>query len=378
MAVKIIMPKSGVTMTEGMIVKWRKKEGDRVKEGEVVVEIMTDKVTYEVEAPADGVIGKIYYKEGSMVPVYETIALVTGEEGKAAKIEEEEKNAGRPAEPIKISPLARKIALAKGIDISEVTGTGPGGRIVEKDVKVFLEKQAQPAPPPHLKEERFPFTGRRKMIAENLRRSREMTAPVTSTTEVDLTELLSLREKIKDLWLQEYSIKPTVNAFFARALAKALRKHPFINATLENNEVIVKHYVNLGLAMSAEEGLVVPVIQGADQLSLLEIAQKIEELQQKVKNNELRPEDLSGGTFTFTNVGPFDVYIFTPVIVYPQAGILGFGKAREELAMLNGEVVVRQKAFLSLTYDHCLIDGAPAAEFRKTVKKYLEKPLLLL
>jgi len=401
MPAEIVMPRVAPAMTEGVIVEWLKNEGDIIKKGDPVAAITSEKATFEIESLYDGVIQKLLYNPGDEVPVNKPIAIVTlpGEKpGEIVeKVESTKASAGSsPVETkelgsvssgndtkIKASPLAKNIAKQEGVDLAEIIGTGPGGRIVKQDVLGYLEmkssqKAEQKAVVVEEEDKRIPFVGVRKETAKRLQISMDNVIPVTSVTEIDVTELVQLRERLKKDWLEMFGTKVTLNAFIIRAVALALKKHSALNSQLDGDSIVIKAAVNIGLAMNNNNNLYVPVIRNADKLSVLEIAQEIEALVKKVRNNTITLADMQGGTFTITNVGPMDVQFSTPVINYPQAGILGIGTINVRPAFLGDEIVKRHFCYISLTYNHKIIDGAPAAEFRKSVKAFLENPYLLL
>ncbi|MHB8985057.1 MAG: dihydrolipoamide acetyltransferase family protein [Eubacteriales bacterium] len=437
MPVSIVMPKNGMTMTEGMIVKWHKQEGDTVAAGEPLVEVMSDKVNVLVESPAAGMLVKILYREGSVAPVFEMIALLTvpGDDGvpaaNAGPVKKTTAVFGRevtfihqPAEEeaaVKASPLARKMAKEHGVDLGMVKGTGPGGRIKEKDIENYLEMRngaafrpvpespaapdapslqaaeqpappvaplrpapvhpAAPAAPPHREEtgeETISFTGLRKVIADNLKQSYDTAVHVTSTTSVDLTELVELRQKLAPLWKKRHDVNLTYTAFFVKAVAAALPEHPSLNAAVFEDRIVRKNYYHIGVAMTLDHGLLVPVVRNADRLTVLDLARIIEEKIRKAGEGTLTGDDMAGGTFTISNVGPEDVEIFTPLIVRPQAAILGISSILTKPAFYKGQIALRKMAYLCLSYDHRAVDGVPGARFRRAVKELLECPHLLL
>jgi len=412
MPVNITMPKNGMTMAEGIIAKWYKNPGDSVNEGEIIADITTDKISLSLESTVTGTMAQILHPEGSTVPVYETIAVVAlpGEsiepgidEGKATQAETPDKKendskpeAARDVEvnTIRATPIAKKIAKENNIDLAAIgTGTGPGGRIKEEDVLKHIEKLKEtsiaavasaPSSAPKVatetvgEEEYIPLVGIRKVIAENMRKSHDTAVHVTSTTEIDMTELIALNKKIAPQWEKQYGIKPTLNAYFVKATAMALKEHPIINSSIADNKIVLKKYYHVGIAVSVGEGLIVPVIRNADKLSVREIAEQISSFVKRANANQLSPDELTGGTFTISNVGPYLVQIFTPVIVQPQSAILGIGTTTERPVVYEGQIAIRSIANLCLTYDHRIIQGAQGAKFRMTIKELLEEPVRLI
>ncbi len=409
MPVNVTMPKNGMTMIEGLISKWYKKPGDTVKEGEVLADITTDKIVLSLEATVAGTIAQLLHPEGSTVPVYETIAIIAlpgesvepviAQKSAVSEVIESNRVSETPGDiaenNVKATPIAKRIAKENNIDLAAIgTGTGPGGRIKEEDVLKYLEKlkeKAVAAAPSvafaaapvkavdvQEPEEYIPLVGIRKVIADNMRKSHDTAVHVTSTTEIDMTDLIALNKKIAPQWEKQYGIKPTLNSYFVKATAMALKEHPIINSSIVDNKIVLKKYYHVGIAVSVGEGLIVPVIRNADKLSVREIAEQISFIVKRANNNQLSPDELQGGTFTISNVGPYLVQIFTPVIVQPQSAILGIGTTTERPVVYNGQIAIRSVANLCLTYDHRIIQGAQGAKFRMTIKELIENPMNLL
>jgi len=377
---RVLMPRLSLTMTEGTVAQWFKKEGDAVKKGEPLVEVLSEKVTYEVEAPASGVLRKILAEKGTDVPVAGTLGLITvpGEElpeievvaaVPAIKTEEamampERKVLERVKERIIASPAAKRLASEHGIDLTQVMGTGPQGRIIEEDVKSFIEKVKTM---PQVREV-IPLTGIRKTAAERVSLSARTAPHTTITMEVDVSNAAELREKIGVSYTD----------ILVKATAKALVEHPIMNSTLENDKIKVFAEINVGVAVATEGGLIVPVIRNADRKLLTEIASTIEELVEKAKQGRLAKEELAGGTFTITNLGMYGVDVFTPIINPPETAILGVGRVVEKPIVVDEQIVARPTMQLSLSFDHRVVDGAPAAKFLQKVKQNVESPDALL
>ncbi|MBS4023042.1 MAG: 2-oxo acid dehydrogenase subunit E2 [Dethiobacter sp.] len=388
MPVNVTMPKSGMTMTEGVIARWHKKEGQAVKKGELLAEILTDKVTLELESPATGTLIKVLYAEGATVPVYEDIAVIalTGE-----TVEEIPENTAARGEAeddgfVRATPVAKRLAKEHGIKLSGLSGSGPGGRIKEEDVLNYLESMKTETKTVDKiitssaaagEEVVLPLTGAQKILAANVRNSHDTAVHVTSTTEVDLTGLIELRKRLTPAWEKD-GVHLTLNAFFVRAVAMALKKHPMLNASLAADSVVIKKYYHIGLAVSLVDTIIVPVIRDADKLTVKQIAGQIRLLADKARAGRLSRDDVTGGTFTISNVGLYQVQIFTPVIIPPQGAILGIGAAVKRPVFIGEEIAARYMANLCLTYDHRFIQGVPAAEFRLTIKGLLEEPEMLL
>jgi pyruvate dehydrogenase E2 component (dihydrolipoamide acetyltransferase) len=379
MAVKVIMPKLGMAMTEGTVVKWLKPDGARVEKGERIAVVMSKKITYEVEAPASGIL-RHAAAEKEVKAVGEVIAYIA-EPGEvipelekapvAPPVAEVPVEAPAPKE-ILATPAAKRLAKEHGVDLSQIKGTGPGGRITEKDVMAFVEARKAPPPPPRPPAKVIPFIGMRQAIAERMTQSLQTMAQVTITTEIDATELVRMREQLKG----EFEL--TYTDMVVKAAAIALKKHPLLNSTLIGDEIHLLDEVHIGVAVALEGGLIVPVVRDADKKSLREIAAETRRLAEGARAGTLTVDEVTGSTFTVTNLGMYGVDIFTPIINPPEVAILGVGRIVEKPSFQQGQVVPRAMMHLSLTFDHRIVDGAPAAEFLRTVKELLENPYRLL
>ena len=418
MAYEVLMPQLGLTMEEGTVSQWIKHEGDAVKAGDVVVEITTDKLTNEITSEQDGVLLKIVAQEGEDVPVKGLLAYIgqPGEQVGGTAPAAAAASAAPSAEPaaasvsapaalpaaggkrIRISPLARKIARQMGVDYTAVTGTGPSGRIVKRDILAAAEaapKAAAPAPaarksaaPAAVSGTAFPvknlelmegdtvekLTGMRKVVAQRMYTSAVEIPTVTQTVKVDVTALLAFRKKLK-----EEGHAFSVNDFVLKAVAKALRRHPEILVSLDGEQIIRRAHVNLGMAVALDAGLIVPVIRDADLLSLEALSAKAKDLAERARANQLGADEYKGSTFTVSNLGMFGVESFTPIINQPDAAILGVNCTEDELVMEDdGTIAKHQVLRISLTFDHRLLDGAVAAKFEMTVRDLLEHPMDIL
>jgi pyruvate dehydrogenase E2 component (dihydrolipoamide acetyltransferase) len=379
MAVKVIMPKLGMAMTEGTVVKWLKPDGARVEKGERIAVVMSKKIIYEVEAPASGIL-RHAAAEKEVKAVGEVIAYIA-EPGEvipelekapaAPPVAEVPVEAPAPKE-ILATPAAKRLAKEHGVDLSQIKGTGPGGRITEKDVMAFVEARKAPPPPPRPPAKVIPFIGMRQAIAERMTQSLQTMAQVTITTEIDATELVRMREQLKG----EFEL--TYTDMVVKAAAIALKKHPLLNSTLIGDEIHLLDEVHIGVAVALEGGLIVPVVRDADKKSLREIAAETRRLAEGARAGTLTVDEVTGSTFTVTNLGMYGVDIFTPIINPPEVAILGVGRIVEKPSFQQGQVVPRAMMHLSLTFDHRIVDGAPAAEFLRTVKELLENPYRLL
>jgi pyruvate dehydrogenase E2 component (dihydrolipoamide acetyltransferase) len=413
MATEVKLPRLGQGMEAGTIVKWLKSEGEQVAKGEPLYELDTDKVTQEVEAEASGVLLKIAVAEGE-VPVGRTIAVI-GEEGEEVSVEAEEEAAPPKAEEpeptaeaaaeaqpeapaaepqpepeapaaeparadgrIKASPLARRIARERGIDLARLRGTGPEGRIVAEDVERAAATAAAPgvaaAPPGEV--ERVPLTSIRKTIARRMTEAWE--APVFQITmSADMTRALALRERLVER-MPEGGAKPTVSDVLTKIAAAALMLHREVNAHFAGDAIEIHPSANVGIAVATERGLVVPVIQSAERLTIQQIADARAAVVGRAREGKLQQQDLEGGTFTISNLGMYGVEQFVAVLNPPQAAILAVGAAQERPVVEDGQLVVRPMLTMTLTCDHRTIDGSTASEFLRTVKELLEEPGLAL
>ena len=393
MAVEVVMPKFGLTMTEGTIQQWFKSEGDTIKNGEALFEVETEKVLYEVEAPADGTVAKLLYGIEAVVGVGLPVAIIAEAGEEVAEVAARYADAAAapaaaPPEPapvaaaaapaapaekrgrVPVTPAARKLAKEHGIDLSGVTGTGPRGRITREDVQKIIDSggPAAPSPAPAATPAAaadIPLRGMRKVIAERMHQSLQGSAQLTISTEVDATQLIDRRQEVR----QEFNV--TYTDFIVQACAHALKQHPRMNAALEGDIIRANTDIHVGLAVALDEGLIVPVVRDADKKSLKDIAAEAKTLAEKARASQLKLEEVSGGTFTVSNLGMYGVDAFTPIINAPQSGILGVGRIVEKPVVYRGEVTRRSMMVLSLTFDHRVIDGAPAGAFLQTVADLL-------
>ena len=433
MATEILLPQWGMEMQDGTIVKWLKKEGDLVQEGEPLVEVETAKLETEMESIASGVVAHILVPEGATVPIRTALAIIAapGEEvprpaGAAPAVTAPSParppvslappGRGAPGQPVaQVVPAARRLAEQHGIDLAQIQGTGPGGRILIEDVQKAIEAPA--APPERVSvqvvpaarrlaqqhgidlaqvqgtgprgriliqdveravdalaapaAQVLPITGVRRTIASRMLESTLSMAQVTLTTEADVTDAMMLREGLSRQ-SAEGGLSPL--HLVITATARSLREHPRMNAIQREDEVELVPEVNIGVAVSLPDGLIVPTIRRADEKSLVQIAREARELADKAREGKASYDEVTGGTFSITNLGAYEIDAFTPIINPPQVGILGVGRALEKPAVHQGEMVKRSLMFLSLTFDHRVIDGAPAAEFLRAVKGHLEDP----
>lgn len=397
MATEVKMPQLGLTMTEGTIAAWHKKVGESVATGDVLVEIQTDKLTSEIQSEIDGVLLAVAAQEGEDVPV-QGLLCVIGAAGEkvdvaappaAAPVAATATPAAAPAAHgapqqasptgrIRISPLAKKVALAHSLDYSTLSGTGPGGRIVRNDVLAALKTPQAPAAQPCAaapcaapQERRQRMSAMRKVVAQRMVQSHTEIPVVTQTMKVDVTKLLEFRATINAQRESRFS----VNDLVLKAVAKALAANKHMLVSLDGNEIVHHEHVHLGMAVALDDGLLVPVIKHADALSLETIATTAKDLAARARTGALQVEEYQGATFSVSNLGMFGVESFTPIINQPNAAILGICSIEEELALVEGQVTPRKILRISMTYDHRLMDGAGAAKFQLAVKALLETPL---
>jgi 2-oxoglutarate dehydrogenase E2 component (dihydrolipoamide succinyltransferase) len=410
---EIKVPELAESITEGTIFQWLKQPGDFIHKGEPIAELETDKVNVELMSEESGVITKFLFNEGDTVKVGDTIAIVSEEaEANIPQAEEtpQKQEKEEPSQPVAVkeepivkeepvtrptqrpvaSPAARKLAREKGIDLSQVKPFDPLGRIRKQDVEVYSNQPAQSAPtvetakPTNLFEpekpvERMKMSRRRQTIAKRLVEVQHTAAMLTTFNEIDMTAIMDLRKRRKDAFYQEHDVRLGFMSFFTKAVVAALKKYPLLNAEIQGDEIIVKKYYDIGVAVSTDEGLVVPVVRDADKKNFAEIEREILHLATKARENKLSLKDLQGGTFTITNGGVFGSLMSTPILNGPQVGILGMHKiqlrpvAIDEVRMEN-----RPMMYVALSYDHRIIDGKEAVGFLVKVKELLEDPEQLL
>lgn len=435
MSTKIVVPQLGESIVEATVRRWLKHEGDSVSMGDALVELETEKVNVEVAAEQSGVLVRIEKKEGEDVKVGDVLGLIeevsVQQEVKkpSAKAEEKpfEKIGEVPSavseEPRRIdsqrrvTPLAKRMADEYKIDLDRVLGTGPSKRVTEKDVEAYIESQkskqegiskvetlrkdfpsvvslvetqkqkTEPTAVPEAlapfidrsrREERVRMSRRRRTIARRMVEAQQTAAMLTTFNEADMSAVMEVRNRRKDIFKQKYGIGLGIVSFFIKSSIGALKDFPFLNAEIQGDDIILKHYYDIGVAIGAEEGLVVPVLRDADRMSFAEIEKGIGQYVEKAKNGTFSLEDLMGGTFTVTNGGVFGSLLSTPIINPPQVGILGLHKIEERPVVDNSQVVVRPMMYLALSYDHRIVDGRQAVQFLVRVKQLIEDPEALL
>ena len=372
------LPDLGEGITEGEIRKWIVKEGDSVEEHQTILELETDKAVVEVPSPKKGKILKINKEEGEIVKVGEVLMTIT-EEGEV--VEERPKSVSvvgvlpEEEEAILATPAVRAFAKELGVNLKTLRGSGPGGSITKDDVIKASEKTKK-AEDQYGIAERVPLKGVRRTISKNLMIAQQTTVFVTVMEEADVTELWNIREREKKA-LQEKGIHLTFLPFFIKAVQHSLKEHPFLNASIDGEEIIIKKYYNIGIAVNTPDGLIVAVIKNVDKKPVRELASEIQDLSQKARERKIKLEELRGSSFTFSNWGHFGGTFATPVINYPDAAILGTGRISDKPWVKEGQIVIRKILPLSLTFDHRITDGADASTFLSKVVHYLEDPGLL-
>jgi pyruvate dehydrogenase E2 component (dihydrolipoamide acetyltransferase) len=391
MAIQVLMPKIGLTMTEGKIVEWRKKEGERVEKGEVLFVFETEKTTFEVEAPETGVLAKILATVEETVPVGAVVGLFIHKEGEPVEVlkgKAEVSLEGKEGQPKKVqvsrriraTPLARKIAQEKGLDLENVPATGMGLRIRKVDVeKAIPNKPPEPVLAPKVESGKLvKLTGMRRMIAQKMLASKMETAQAYMASTVDAAKILESRETLGPVVEKRTGVHLTLTDILMKITATAVSLHPVLNTRWTPEGILWLDDIHLGMAMALEEGLIVPVIWGIGKKSLREIAQARAELVEKGKKGKLTPDDMKGSTFTFSSLGMYGVEEFSAIINQPESAVLGVGAILDKAVARNKEVVVRPMMKMTLSYDHRVIDGAKAAQFMKTLKELMEDPILIL
>ena len=407
MSNEIRVPTLGESITEATIAQWYKKPGDAVAIDEPLCELETDKVTIEVPAQSAGVLSEVLAEEGATVEVGALLGSIAEGEGApapasapeaAAPAQEkapektpekvEEKTPETPeakAADADLSPAVRRMVEEHKLDAGAIDGTGKGGRVTKADVVQAMESGTAQLgsalannSAPGVREERVKMTRLRKTIAARLKESQNTAAQLTTFNEVDMGALMQLRRDYKDLFEQKYGVRLGFMGFFARACVTALHEIPAVNAEIAEDEIIYKNYVNMGVAVGTEKGLVVPVLRDVQNMGLAQIEQTIGDMGRKARDGKLAIEDLQGGTFTISNGGVYGSLMSTPILNMPQSGILGMHKIQDRPVVVNGEVVVRPMMYLALSYDHRIVDGKEAVTFLVRVKECLEAPERLL
>ncbi|MGI8496736.1 MAG: 2-oxoglutarate dehydrogenase complex dihydrolipoyllysine-residue succinyltransferase [Gemmatimonadaceae bacterium] len=409
--ISIKVPPLGESIVEATIARWRKSEGEAVGAGETIVELETDKITVEVPALKAGVLAKRLKAEGDVVKVDEALGELDDSAAPAPATTSSPASSGPPSpepaspEPAasspqssaapapKTSPAVRRIAAEEKIDPANVSGSGRGGRVTKADMVVAARPGAQepppaaapqPAPPPPrpaapprtdgARETREKMTTRRRRIAEHLLESQHATAHLTTFNEVDMSAVMALRERLRERVEKEHGVKLTFMPFFVKAATMALQSYPVVNAQIDGDSIVYRSYVNMGVAVASDQGLVVPVVKDTDRKGMLDVSREISAVAKRARDGKLSMDDLTGGTFTVTNGGVFGSLVSTPILNYPQVGILGLHKIQDRPIAIDGKVEIRPMMYIALSYDHRIVDGQQAVLFLVRIKELMEDP----
>ena len=406
---EIKVPALPESVSDGVIVAWHKQPGEAIQRDEALVDIETDKVVLEVPAPEDGVLEKILIAIGDTVTADQIIGLLSPGQssGKtkaaAGNTAETPEPAGQGGAAKALGPAARKLVADHQIDPAQISGSGKNGRVTKADVLAFINSRkpspatarqapkvdrppVQPVQPtpglPEVDEDRpqkqVPMSRLRARVAERLLHASQSTAMLTTFNEVNMQPIMDLRKKHRETFEQHHGVRLGFMSFFVRAAAEALKRHPDINASIDGDDIVYHGFCDIGVAMSTERGLVVPVLRNAEYMSLAEIEQDVVEFSTRARDGKLTMEDISGGTFSITNGGVFGSMLSTPILNPPQSAILGMHKIQERAMVVDGEIVVQPIMYLALTYDHRIVDGKSAVTFLVTIKELLEDPASML
>ena len=397
---EIIVPELAESTVEATVASWLKKDGEVVSKGDVIIELDTDKVSLEIVSPSNGIIQEVNKSEGEVVKVGDILGIIddsksaapSSQEPKDEDIEKNQKSevgtqSNNNEKTVNITPVAKKIAEKENINLEHVKGTGPNGKITKEDLFEIKKDTSGPIEeiinlddklPEHKDEEIVKLSRRRITIAKRLKEVQTETVMTTTYNEVDLSSVIAIRKKYQDQFVKKHNTKLGFMSFFVKASVNSLQSFPHLNAELHQDELIVKKYYDIGIAVATDEGLVVPVLRGADKLSSAEIELGIAELATKSREKKITLQELQGGTFSITNGGVFGSLMSTPLLNPPQVGILGMHKIMEKPLAVDGEIVIRPVMMLAVTYDHRIIDGSMAVQFLVRIKNLLEDPYQLL
>ena len=407
MSIEVKVPQLPESVTDATLVAWHKKAGDKVGRDENLVDLETDKVMLEVPAPSSGVIKELKVQNGATVTSGQVLAILEAGEGAAPAPQSEPAAAAKPAAApsapesksnggaaaAKLAPAAKRMVEEHKLDPAQIPGSGRDGRVTKGDVIQHMNKepgtpaakQAKPAPAPQLpavggtrNEQRVPMTRLRARIAERLIQAQSSAAMLTTFNEVDLTQVNEIRARYKEKFEKSHGVKLGFTSFFIKAAIEALRKFPAVNASIDGNDIVYHEFYDIGVAVSTERGLMVPVLRNAEQMSFAQIEAAVGTYAQKARDGSITLEELTGGTFTLTNGGVFGSLMSTPILNPPQVAILGMHKIQERPMVVNGEIRVRPMMYLALTYDHRIVDGRESVQFLVAIKDALEDPARLL
>ena len=384
MSIEVKVPVLPESVADATVAAWHKKPGDSIRRDENLLDLETDKVVLEVPSPVNGVLGKIVRDSGETVTSGELLGVIeeaaVAEPIEAAETAETEEpptavSDTAKSDTAKPSPSARRLAEEQSADMSQVAGTGRGGRITKGDVIKHVRGGTATGARP---EERVKMTRLRSRVAERMKQAQNSAAILTSFNEVDLQAVMELRKKYKEEFLQKHNVKLGLMSFFVKAVCDALRKYPIVNASLEGDEIVYHGFQDIGIAVSTERGLMVPILRNAEHMNLADTEAGIREFASKARDGSITLDDLQGGTFTITNGGTFGSLLSTPLLNPPQSAILGMHTIKERAIVVNGEIVARPMMYIALSYDHRIIDGKDAVLFLVAVKDALEDPTRLL
>jgi 2-oxoglutarate dehydrogenase E2 component (dihydrolipoamide succinyltransferase) len=400
MLIEIKVPVLSESVSDGVLARWRKKAGEAVARDEQLVDLETDKVMLEIVAPQDGVLKEIRRADGTTVVSNEVIAIIDTDakasavsvtKGAAKQVKAEPNIAAQSAANTDLSPAVRKMVAENKLQPDKISGSGRDGRITKGDVIKHLDEAKNPAemattPPPAMvpvgaggrPEQRVPMTRLRARIAERLVAAQQTAAMLTSFNEINMKPVMDLRAKYQETFIKKYDIKLGFMSFFIRACAEALKEFPIVNASIDGNDIIYHGYYDIGVAVSTERGLVVPIIRDADRMSIAQLEQAVVSYAKKAREGKLGLDDLSGGTFSITNGGVFGSLMSTPILNLPQSAILGMHKIADRPVVENGQIVIRPMMYVALSYDHRIIDGRDAVSYLVRVKEALEDPARIL
>lgn len=394
MTIEVKVPMLPESVADATIATWHKKAGDQVSRDENLVDLETDKVMLEVPAPVDGILKQILKASGDTVQANQIVAIIeagNGAAAKAATTSTATKAAEKPAEKtaektVSAGPSARRVAAEHDVNLSSVTGTGKGGRVTKENVISAVDKTSAPATTTitmtategNRPEKRVPMTRIRARIAERLLEVTQSTAMLTTFNEINLQQVIDLRNRYKDKFEKTHNTRLGFMSFFVKAAVEALKRQPVVNASIDGNDIVYHGFYDIGVAVSTERGLVVPVLRDADQMSMAEIEAKIAEYAGKARSGKLTMEEMQGGTFTITNGGVFGSLLSTPILNSPQSAILGMHKIDQRPVVENGQIVIRPMMYVAMSYDHRIIDGKDSVTFLVAIKELLEDPSRLL
>ena len=388
MSIELKVPTLPESVADATIAAWHKKVGDSVTRDENILDLETDKVVLEVPAPCDGVLSEILFKEGDTVSTDDLLAKITEGAVEEAPASAPEASTEDSSGQSPTSPAVRRMLAENDIQPSDIKGSGKDGRVTKEDVTAYVaSKRAapaaaeknEPAAPMGVREERrVPMSRLRAKVAERLLHAQHNAAMLTTFNEVNLKEVMTLRASYKDKFEKKYGVKLGFMSFFTKAVVESLKRFPAVNASIDGQDIVYHGFYDVGIAVSTERGLVVPVLRDADAMSMSDIEQKIGDYAGRARQGKLSMEEMQGGTFTITNGGVFGSLLATPIINPPQTGILGMHKIQERPVVENGEIVIRPMMYLALSYDHRLIDGKDSVQFLVSVKELLEDPSRML